>query len=63
MRREPPRPLELAAGSLWIPLGGDDAVRAAPPLEPASLYGLDQLPRFRALVGEGGAIPVLRVVR
>lgn len=63
VRREPPRPRELAAGSLWIPLGGDDAVRAALLLEPASLYGLYQLPRFRALLGEDGAIPVLRVVR
>jgi len=54
---------ELPQGSLWVPLDGEAAARAALLLEPASLYGLFQYPRFRALVGEGGAIPILRVVR
>lgn len=54
---------ELPPGSLWVPLEGESAVRAALLFEPASLYGLYQYATFRALVGEGGAIPVLRVVR
>jgi hypothetical protein len=54
---------ELPAGSLWVPLQGESAMRAALLLEPASLYGLYQYTRFRALVGEDLAIPVLRVVR
>lgn len=54
---------ELPAGSLWVPLEGESAVRTALLLEPAALYGLYQYATFRALVGEGGAIPVLRVVR
>ena len=54
---------ELSEGSLWVPLDGESAVRAAIILEPASLYGLYQYPSLRALVGEGGALPVLRVVR
>lgn len=56
-------PRELPAGSLWVPLAGDSALRAALLLEPASLYGLYQYPQFRALVGADLAIPVLRVVR
>jgi hypothetical protein len=54
---------ELPAGSLWVPLEGESATRTALLLEPASLYGLYQYPRFRALVGQDLAIPVLRVVR
>ena len=53
---------ELPAGSLWVPLEGESAVRAALVLEPAALYGLYQLPRFRALAGPGGLLPVRRVV-
>jgi hypothetical protein len=37
-------------------------MRAALLLEPSALYGLYQYPRYRALVGADGAIPVLRVV-
>jgi len=61
--RSEPASRELPAGSLWVPLDGEAAVRAAILLEPSSLYGLFQYPRFRALIGEGGAIPLLRVVR
>ena len=53
---------ELPAGSLWVRLEGESAVRAALVLEPAALYGLYQLPRFRALAGTGGLLPVRRVV-
>lgn len=54
---------ELAAGALWVPLVGDAAVRAALLLEPATMYGLYQYPRFRAPVGPDGTLPVSRVVR
>jgi hypothetical protein len=54
---------ELPVGTLWVPLEGEAAVRAALVLEPVSLYGLFQYPTFRALVGKDGAIPVLRIVR
>jgi len=53
---------DLPAGSLLVPLEGEAALRAALLLEPASLYGLFQYPRWRALVGPDGAIPLLRVV-
>jgi hypothetical protein len=53
----------LPAGSLWIPLDGEAALRAALVLEPASLYGLYQLPRFRALAAKDGLLPIRRVVR
>ena len=62
VRREPAAERELAAGSLWVPLTGDSAVRAALILEPAAMYGLYQHPRFRALVAPDGAMPVLRVL-
>ena len=62
VRREPPVALALAPGSLWVPLVGEAAVRAALVLEPAALYGLYQYPRFRALVGPAGELPVLRVL-
>lgn len=52
---------ELPAGALWVPLAGEAAVRAALLLEPTVLYGLYQIPRFRALAGPDGALPVLRV--
>ena len=39
------------------------ALAARPVLEPASLYGLYQYPRFKALAGKDGTLPVLRVVR
>jgi hypothetical protein len=61
--RGAPAAVELPAGSLWVPLEGEAAVRAALVLEPASLYGLYQYPSYRALVGADGALPVLRVVR
>jgi hypothetical protein len=61
--RAAPAAVELAAGSLWVPLEGEAAVRAALVLEPASLYGLYQYPTYRALVGADGTLPVLRVVR
>ena len=59
--RGEPAERELAVGSLWVPLAGEAAVRAALVLEPAQLYGLYQYPRFRALVGADGMLPVLRV--
>ena len=61
--RAPAAEAELPAGSMWVPLAGESAVRAALLLEPAALYGLFQYPRYRALVAAEGAIPVLRVVR
>ena len=63
VRRGEARSTELGAGSLWIPLEGEAAVRAALVLEPVSLYGLFQYPRYRALAGKDGCLPVLRVVR
>jgi hypothetical protein len=53
---------ELPAGSLFVPLEGEAAVRAALVLEPSMLYGLYQLPSFRALVAPDGTLPVRRVV-
>lgn len=53
---------ELEAGALLVPLTGDAAIRAALLLEPQSLYGLYQYSAYRALAGEGGALPVRRVV-
>lgn len=63
VRRGQARSTELAAGSLFVPLEGEAAVRAALVLEPAALYGLYQYPRFKALAGRDGTLPVLRVVR
>ena len=57
------KPIELPAGSLWIPLEGPDALRAAILLEPTAMYGLWQYPRLRALVAWDGTIPVRRVVK
>ena len=62
VKRAPARAWELPAGSLWIPLRGEDALRAALLLEPAAMYGLWQYPDFRALVAPDGTIPVRRVV-
>ncbi|HOC41892.1 MAG TPA: M14 family zinc carboxypeptidase [Thermoanaerobaculales bacterium] len=56
-------PVELPAGSLWVALEGEPALRAVLVLEPAQLYGLYQYPTYRALVGADGTLPVLRVVR
>lgn len=53
---------ELAPGSLLVPLAGEEAMRAALLLEPSALYGLFQYPRYRALVGTDGALPLARVV-
>ncbi len=55
--------VDLAPGSLWVPLVGEAAVRAALIVEPAAMYGLYQYPRFRELAGADGTLPVLRVVR
>lgn len=63
VRREPSASREWPAGSLWVPLTGDSAIRAALLLEPSSMYGLYQYPKYRALVGGDGVIPVARVVR
>ena len=52
----------LPPGSLFIPLTGEAAARAALVLEPAQLYGLYQYPRFKALIGADGLCPVWRVV-
>jgi hypothetical protein len=62
VRRDVPAPRELPAGALFVRLAGAEALRAALLLEPAAMYGLYQYPRFRALVGADGVIPVLRVV-
>ncbi|MBP7148716.1 MAG: hypothetical protein KBD01_14375 [Acidobacteria bacterium] len=62
VRRERPATEELPAGTLWVPLRGEAALRAALVLEPSSMYGLYQYPRFRKLVPADGAIPVLRIV-
>lgn len=63
VRCEAAVPQELPAGTLWVPLEGEAAVRAALVLEPAALYGVYTEPRFRKLVTLGAAVPVLRVVR
>ncbi len=63
VRREAPVERRLAPGSLWVPLAGEAAVRAALVLEPAAMYGVYQYPRFRALTTPGQALPVVRVVR
>lgn len=63
VRRSSPESRELRPGTLLVPLTGEAAVRAALLLEPLSLYGLYQYPRFRALVSWDGTIPVMRVTR
>ena len=60
--RGAPEDMALSAGSLWVPLRGETALRASLLLEPLSLYGLYQYPRYRALVGSDGVVPVRRVV-
>ena len=62
VRRAAAAEMELPAGSLWVPLAGESALRAALVLEPAGMYGLFAYPRFRALAGSGGSLPLLRVV-
>ena len=52
---------ELPAGTLWVPLEGEAAVRAALVLEPAALYGVYQYPRFRKHAATGAALPIVRV--
>jgi hypothetical protein len=54
--------VDLPAGSLWIALTGESAVRAALVLEPLSLYGVYQYPRFRPYAAPGATLPVLRVM-
>jgi hypothetical protein len=63
VRREAAGAQVLAPGTLWVPLEGEAAVRAALLLEPAALYGVWQYPRFRKLATPGAALPVVRVVR
>jgi hypothetical protein len=63
VRREAAADIALEPGSLWIPLDGEAAVRAALLFEPAALYGLYQYTDFRALATAGGTLPVMRVVR
>lgn len=57
------REAELPAGSLWVSLEGEGALRAAILLEPSAMYGLWQYPVFRPLVGADGEIPVRRVLK
>ena len=59
--RTAPQDRELPPGTLWVPLTGESALRAALVLEPTQLYGLYQYPRLRALVAWDGTLPVLRV--
>ncbi len=61
VRCRPAESIELPAGSLWIPLEGESAVRAALVLEPAALYGVYQYPRFRRHAATGAALPIVRV--
>ena len=63
VRLEAPTARELPAGTLWVPLAGEAAVRAALVLEPAAMYGVYQYPLFHALTAPGRPLPVLRVVR
>ncbi|MEW6338177.1 MAG: M14 family zinc carboxypeptidase [Acidobacteriota bacterium] len=63
VRRDAAGETALGPGSLWVPLDGEAAVRAALVLEPVAMYGLYQFPDFRALVPASGALPVVRVVR
>jgi hypothetical protein len=63
VKRGEARETDLAAGSLLVLLRGEAALRAAILLEPSAMYGLWQYPRFRALVGADGAIPVRRVMK
>ena len=63
VKRGAAKTVELPAGSLWVPLEGPDALRAAILLEPTAMYGLWQYPRLRAFVAWDGTIPVRRVVK
>ena len=63
VRRGAAKTFDLTAGSLWVPLEGPDALRAAILLEPTAMYGLWQYPRLKALVAWDGTIPVRRVVK
>jgi hypothetical protein len=54
---------ELPPGTLWVPLEGEAAARAALVLEPAALYGVYPYPRFRPFATPGAPLPVARVVR
>ena len=61
VRCAPAEEIELAAGSLVVALDGEAALRAALVLEPMSLYGVYQYPRFRPYTTDGMALPVLRL--
>jgi hypothetical protein len=63
VHRGQPSDRELAPGTLWVPLEGEAALRAALVLEPAAMYGVYQYPRYKALTAQDGSLPVLRVVR
>lgn len=63
VKRGDARATELPAGSLWVPLQGEGALRAAILLEPTAMYGLWQYPRLKALVAWDGTIPVRRVLK
>ncbi len=63
VKRGEARVTELPAGSLWVPLEGEGALRAAILLEPTAMYGLWQYPRLRALVAWDGTIPGRRVLK
>ena len=62
VRREAAAGTTLPDGTLWVPLAGEDAVRTALLLEPTTLYGVYQYPRFRKLVAPGAPLPVARVL-
>lgn len=63
VKRGEVRETELVAGSLFVPIEGEEALRAAILLEPSAMYGLWQYPVFRPLVGADGEIPVRRVLK
>ena len=48
------------AGTLRVPVAGNDGIRAAVVLEPKMLYGLYQFAVFGATVAADGSLPVWR---
>lgn len=54
--------VELPADTLWVPLDGESAIRAALLLEPLALYGLFQYDAMQGLVGADRTLPIVRVV-
>jgi hypothetical protein len=53
----------FAAGSLFVPVTGKDAMRAALLLEPSTIYGLYQYEPYRNFLTREGFPPVWRVVK